>query len=112
MVLLGVGAGIAFNPMLLGAMSDVGPHESGLASGVLNTAFMMGGSLGLAILASVAAMRSQSLLGAGAGEAAALNGGYQLAFVIGAGCAVAAAGIGATFMRTRTAPAAANSVAH
>jgi EmrB/QacA subfamily drug resistance transporter len=112
MVLLGVGAGIAFNPMLLGAMSDVGPHESGLASGVLNTAFMMGGSLGLAILASVAAMRSQSLLGTGAGEAAALNGGYQLAFVIGAGCAVAAAGIGATFMRTRTAPASASSVAH
>jgi hypothetical protein len=104
-VLLGVGAGIAFNPMLLGAMSDVGPHESGLASGLLNTAFMMGGALGLAILASFAAMRSQGLLASGAGEVAALNGGYQLAFLIGAACATLAAAIGATFMRTRSAAA-------
>jgi EmrB/QacA subfamily drug resistance transporter len=51
MILLGFGAGIAFNPMLLAAMSDVGPEESGLASGVVNTAFMMGGALGLAVLA-------------------------------------------------------------
>jgi predicted MFS family arabinose efflux permease len=46
MVLLGIGAGIAFNPLLLGAMSDVAPSESGLASGLVNTAFMMGGALG------------------------------------------------------------------
>ena len=55
MTLLGIGAGIAFNPLLLGAMSDVSPSESGLASGVVNTAFMMGGALGLAVLASIAA---------------------------------------------------------
>ena len=55
MTLLGIGAGIAFNPLLLGAMSDVSPSESGLASGVVNTAFMMGGALGLAVLASLAA---------------------------------------------------------
>jgi MFS family permease len=101
MVLLGVGAGIAFNPMLLGAMSDVRPQESGLASGVLNTAFMMGGALGLAVLASLAAMRTQSLAGAGVDAAAALNGGYQLAFLLGAGCATAAAAIGGICMRTR-----------
>ena len=46
MILLGFGAGIAFNPMLLAAMSDVAPHESGLASGLVNTSFMMGGALG------------------------------------------------------------------
>ncbi|WP_054495735.1 MFS transporter, partial [Achromobacter ruhlandii] len=51
MLLLGLGAGIAFNPMLLAAMSDVEPSQSGLASGVVNTAFMMGGALGLAVLA-------------------------------------------------------------
>src|SRR6266566_9647730 len=44
MILLGLGAGMAFNPMLLAAMSDVAPTESGLASGVVNTAFMMGGA--------------------------------------------------------------------
>src|SRR3989442_9337170 len=50
MILLGIGAGMAFNPVLLAAMSDVAPEESGLASGVVNTAFMMGGALGLAVL--------------------------------------------------------------
>ena len=58
MILLGLGAGIAFNPLLLAAMSDVGPNESGLASGVVNTSFMMGGALGLAVLASIAASRT------------------------------------------------------
>ena len=58
MLLLGVGAGMAFNPVLLAAMSDVEPQESGLASGIVNTSFMMGGALGLAVLASVAAART------------------------------------------------------
>jgi MFS family permease len=89
---LGLGAGITFNPLLLAAMSGVSPSESGLASGVVNTAFMMGGALGLAILASLAASRTDSLLGSGDGELAALNGGYHLAFLAGAVfCAVAAA---------------------
>ena len=61
MVLLGVGAGIAFNPVLLAAMGDVEPHEAGLASGVVNTSFMMGGALGLAVLASAAASRIDSV---------------------------------------------------
>ena len=67
MLLLGFGAGIAFNPVLLAAMSDVAPEESGLASGVVNTAFMMGGALGLAVLASLAASRSDTLEAAGDG---------------------------------------------
>ena len=61
MLLLGFGAGIAFNPVLLAAMSDVAPEESGLASGFVNTAFMMGGALGLAVLASLAASRTDTL---------------------------------------------------
>ena len=64
MILLGIGAGIAFNPVLLAAMSDVEPSEAGLASGVVNTSFMMGGALGLAVLASLAATRTDSLLAA------------------------------------------------
>ena len=59
MILLGFGAGMAFNPVLLAAMSDVEPEESGLASGVVNTSFMMGGALGLAVLASLAASRTE-----------------------------------------------------
>src|SRR5207244_5792237 len=58
MILLGFGAGIAFNPVLLAAMSDVEPQEAGLVSGFVNTSFMMGGALGLAVLASIAASRN------------------------------------------------------
>ncbi len=83
MVLLGLGAGIAFNPLLLAAMGDVEPHEAGLASGVVNTAFMMGGALGLAVLASVAAHRTQTLTASGEDAITALNGGYHVAFLVG-----------------------------
>src|SRR6185312_5331929 len=91
MLLIGFGAGVAFNPLLLAAMGDVEPDESGLASGVVNTAFMMGGALGLAILASAAAGRTQELVTAGAPALGALNSGYRLAFGIGAACAAVAA---------------------
>jgi MFS family permease len=90
MTLLGLGAGIAFNPILLAAMNDVGPHESGLASGIVNTAFMMGGALGLAILASLSAAETADALAGGAAMPAALNEGYQLAFLLGAVCAAVA----------------------
>ena len=99
MLLLGLGAGIAFNPVLLAAMSDVKPEEAGLASGVVNTSFMMGGALGLAVLASLAAARASSLLSSGADSVIALNGGYHLAFLIGAVFAATAALLGALLMR-------------
>lgn len=104
MILLGVGAGVAFNPVLLAAMSDVGPSESGLASGVVNTAFMMGGSLGLAALASLASWRTQALMTAGGGQAFALTGGYQWAFLVGACFAALGAVLGGVFLRTARAP--------
>ncbi|MGC1550225.1 MAG: DHA2 family efflux MFS transporter permease subunit [Rhodanobacter sp.] len=101
MLLLGLGAGIAFNPMLLAAMSDVAPHESGLASGLVNTAFMMGGALGLAVLASLAASRTGGLLAAGGDHLAALDGGYQVAFLVGACFALMAAALGGVLLRPR-----------
>jgi EmrB/QacA subfamily drug resistance transporter len=100
MILLGFGAGMAFNPVLLAAMSDVAPEESGLASGLVNTSFMMGGALGLAILASLAAHRTDTLRSSGKGELAALTGGYHVAFLVGAVFAVAAAMLGAALLRT------------
>ncbi len=99
MMLLGLGAGMAFNPMLLAAMSDVDPAQSGLASGVVNTSFMMGGALGLAVLASLAAGRTQALLASGDGTLVALNGGYHSAFLVGATFAIAAAALGAGLLR-------------
>jgi MFS family permease len=99
MILLGFGAGIAFNPVLLAAMSDVEPSESGLASGIVNTAFMMGGALGLAVLASLAASRTDTLRADGDAPLAALNGGYHAAFLVGAIFAAGAAAVGAAFLR-------------
>ncbi len=101
MILLGIGAGMAFNPLLLAAMSDVAPEESGLASGVVNTAFMMGGALGLAVLASLADQRTDTLLAAGEEALAALTGGYHVAFLAGAVFAAAGATVGATLLRAR-----------
>lgn len=99
MLFLGIGAGLAFNPVLLAATSRIAPNESGLASGVLNTAFMMGGSLGLAILASFAAMRSEGVLLQGASQPDALLSGYHLAFMIGALCASLAVVIAGAWLK-------------
>jgi EmrB/QacA subfamily drug resistance transporter len=101
MSLLGLGAGIAFNPVLLAAMSEVDPADSGLASGVVNTSFMMGGALGLAVLASLAAAHTDAQLAAGAAQAAALNAGYHLAFAIGAAFALTAALAGLVLLRVK-----------
>jgi EmrB/QacA subfamily drug resistance transporter len=110
MILLGVGAGIAFNPVLLAAMSDVAPEEAGLASGVVNTAFLMGGALGLAVLASIAASRTDSLRAAGHAQLDALVGGYHIAFVAGAVFAAAGAAFGGTVLRSRQQPVAAEAL--
>jgi EmrB/QacA subfamily drug resistance transporter len=106
MILLGIGAGMAFNPVLLAAMSDVEPSEAGLASGIVNTSFMMGGALGLAVLASLAASRTDTLRASGSGALEALTGGYHAAFLVGGLFAAAAAAIGGLLLRPGTVAAA------
>ena len=101
MLLLGFGAGIAFNPVLMAAMNDVTPADSGLASGIVNTSFMMGGALGLAILASVAGARTDHLAKIGLDHASALTGGYSLAFLGGALFALLATAAGVVMLRAR-----------
>jgi len=98
MLLLGIGAGMAFNPVLLAAMNDVPQHESGLASGIVNTSFMMGGALGLAILASLSAAKTKALLPSSASPLHALTGGYHAAFIAGGIFAALAALIGGTLL--------------
>jgi EmrB/QacA subfamily drug resistance transporter len=101
MLLMGLGAGVAFNPVLLAAMSDVRPDQAGLASGAVNTSFMMGGALGLAILASLAAAHTQGLVASGIDADTALSSGYHLAFLLGAIAAVIASAVAGAFLRTR-----------
>ncbi len=103
MTLLGVGAGMALTPVMLTAMSDVAPTDTGLASGLVNTSFMMGGALGLAGLTSIAAARTAQLSTAGTAHVAALTGGYHAAFLGGACCALVAAALAAGVLRTRAA---------
>jgi EmrB/QacA subfamily drug resistance transporter len=103
-IFFGLGGGITFNPLLLAAMGDVKPMEAGLASGVVNTAFMFGGALGLALLASLAAWRTEDLVGSGGGQLAALTSGYHYAFVGGAIFAAVAAVVGGLLLRSVAPP--------
>jgi EmrB/QacA subfamily drug resistance transporter len=105
MLLQGLGAGIGFNPILLAAMSDVKPTEAGLASGVVNTSFMMGGALGLAVIASLAASRTDTLLASGDAPLAALTGGYHAGFLLGALFTIGAAVLAAAVLRPTAPPA-------
>jgi MFS family permease len=91
MLLLGVGLGVAWPSLMSLAMSGATEKDSGLASGLINTAQQIGGALGLALLATLAATRSNSLLAAGASRPQALTDGYHLAFIIAA--AMIASGI-------------------
>jgi EmrB/QacA subfamily drug resistance transporter len=104
-IAVGIGGGIAFNPLLLAAMSGVAPDRAGLASGVVNTAFMMGGAVGLAVLASLAQSRTDDLLSSGSSSVAALNGGYHVAFIAGAVFLAVSAAVAALLLRVESAPA-------
>jgi EmrB/QacA subfamily drug resistance transporter len=85
MILLGVGAGLFF-PSLMGiAMSSATASDAGLASGLVNTTAQVGGALGLAVLATLSTSRTDALLERGESAAAALTGGYHVAFWIAAG---------------------------
>jgi hypothetical protein len=110
MILLGIGAGMALNPVLLAATGEVEQSDAGLASGIVNTSFMMGGALGLAVLASVASSRTEALIAAGETHAGALVGGYHAAYVVGAGFAALAALLTARLMREPSAVADAETI--
>jgi EmrB/QacA subfamily drug resistance transporter len=97
---IGLGAGIAFNSILLAAMSGVEPARAGLASGVVNTSFMMGGAVGLAALVAAADSRTRALVADGEGQAAALNSGYHVGFVVGALFVALAIVIGAALVKS------------
>jgi hypothetical protein len=105
MALLGLGGGLTFPALTMLAMSDAPPADSGLASGLLNTAGQVGGALGLAILATVAAARSAALTGSGEAASAALAGGYHAAWLLAACTVVVTIGITVTTLRPRLAAA-------
>jgi EmrB/QacA subfamily drug resistance transporter len=105
MVLMGIGAGLAFPSIMTLAMGGVRPEEAGLASGLVNTTLQVGGAIGLAVLATLATNRTGSLLAGGDSNAEALTGGYQLAFIVGAGLLVIAIAVAALVLRPGAADA-------
>ena len=101
-LLAAVGLGLSFVPVTIAAVTGTKPHEAGLASGLINTSEQVGGALGLAILATVANSRTQSLFHAGVhSSAVALTKGYDRAFLVGAGFAVAGAILAAVLISSR-----------
>jgi len=101
MILIGLGAGLGFPSLMTLAMSGVSESDSGLASGLVNTSVQVGGAIGLAILATFATERTEGLLADGEPAAEALNSGYHLAYLIGAGLVLVAIAIAFTALRAR-----------
>jgi EmrB/QacA subfamily drug resistance transporter len=104
MFLLGLGAGTSFMPLFLIATADVSPADSGLVSGLISTSQMIGGALGLSLLAGLAAARTAAVLGANQPPAVALNEGYHAALLLGAALALVTTVLAATQLRAPTDP--------
>ncbi|MFG2293241.1 MFS transporter [Streptomyces sp. NPDC048603] len=98
-MLLAAGFGLALPALTTLGMSDAGEADAGLASGLFNTTQQIGMALGVAVLSTLAASRSESLAAAGRTEAEALTGGYHLAFGVGAGLLLLALAVTATTLR-------------
>jgi EmrB/QacA subfamily drug resistance transporter len=103
MLLLGVGAGLSFPSLMTLAMSGATQSDAGLASGLVNTSLQVGGALGLAVLATLSATRTENLRADGEPLADALVGGYHLAFIIAAGLVAVAIVIATTVLSPKAA---------
>jgi EmrB/QacA subfamily drug resistance transporter len=104
MLLFGFGAGVCFPSLMMLSMSGTTMEDSGLASGLVNTTVQVGGAIGLAVLATLASDRTESLLADGEAALQALNSGFHLAYLVGAGLIVAAFGVALTVLRDEGPP--------
>jgi MFS family permease len=99
LLLLGFGVGTSFPSLMTLAMSGATPEDAGLASGLVNTSAQVGGAIGLAILATLASQRTDAQLEAGASQLSALNSGFHLAYLVGAGLVAIALAIAVVALR-------------
>ncbi|MEA2410735.1 MAG: hypothetical protein QOC77_1296 [Thermoleophilaceae bacterium] len=104
MALVGFGAGLGFPSLMTLAMSGATPSDSGLASGLVNTSVQVGGAIGLAVLATFASERTNELRAGGESLASALNSGYHVAYLIGAGLVLVATVVALAVLRPRREP--------
>ena len=101
MILIGLGAGLGFPSLMTLAMSGTTESDAGLASGLVNTSVQVGGAIGLAVLATLATERTGNLVADGEPAAAALNSGFHLAYLTGAGLVLVAIAVAVSFLRAR-----------
>jgi EmrB/QacA subfamily drug resistance transporter len=101
MVLMGAGVGVAMPSLMTLAMSGATPEDAGLASGLVNTTVQVGAAVGLAVLATLSATRTEDLTAAGETAQVALNGGYHLGYIVGGGLVLGAIAVAATVLRVR-----------
>jgi EmrB/QacA subfamily drug resistance transporter len=105
LLVLGLGAGLAFIPLLAIAMANVPSADAGLASGIVNVSLQMSGAIGLAVLGTISTDHARSLTADGHSLPDALTGGYQLAFLVGAACVALGAVLALALLRTPPPPA-------
>ncbi len=98
-LLLGLGAGASFLPLLTIGMADAPQRDAGLASGIVNVSVQLFGAIGLATLGTIATDHTKALTASGHSLISALTGGYHLAYVVAAICV--AVGIVAAFVTLR-----------
>ncbi len=104
LLLLGFGVGTSFPSLMTLAMSGATPEDAGLASGLVNTSAQVGGAIGLAVLATLASQRTDSLLGDGASNLSALNSGFHLAYLVGSALVGVALAIAVLVLRYEPVP--------
>ncbi len=104
-ILLGIGAGSSFLPLLTISMSEVPIADAGMASGFSNVTMQVGGALGLAVMGTVSSSYAHNLLSRGTAVTLAVTGGYQLAYVLGAGVVAAALTVVLVVLRSPRRPA-------
>jgi MFS family permease len=103
-LLLGVGAGASFMPLLQIAMSEIPNADAGLGSGVVNVSQQLAGAVGLAVLSTIATSRTRSLVASGHSLEHSLTLGYQLALYIAAGCVLVGLALAPVLLRTNESP--------
>ncbi len=91
LLVTGIGLGLGFVAMSIGALEGIEERDAGLASGLINTTQQVGGALGVAVLSTLAITRSNDLLATGTDAPAALTEGFQIALLAGAAFAAAGA---------------------
>jgi EmrB/QacA subfamily drug resistance transporter len=89
----GLGGGLTSAPNITIGMTDVEPHDAGLASGLVSVSLQMGGAIGVAVLATLSTTRAITLKANGVADHVALTAGFRLAYLVTAGCMVVAFGL-------------------